>query len=64
MSVIIITRNHTYQVEGNCPLGRVLKRLNFNSQSVLAVRNGTLITEDEILKEDERIELIEVISGG
>jgi sulfur carrier protein ThiS len=38
--------------------------LNINNLSILAVRDKNLITEDEILKDGEEIELIEVISGG
>lgn len=33
-------------------------------ETVLAVRRGELITEDEILREGEEIKLVAVISGG
>jgi len=64
MSATIKIRHHKYEIEENMPLGKVLKRLNLNPLSVLAVRNGTLITEDEIVRNQDEIELIEVVSGG
>jgi sulfur carrier protein ThiS len=64
MSACIKLRNREYKIEGNISIGKVFKRLNLNSQAVLAIRNGTLITEDEMINEKDEIELIEVISGG
>jgi sulfur carrier protein ThiS len=64
MSAIIKLRNRKYEIEENTQLGKALKRLNLNNLSVLAVRDGTLITEDEMLHDQDEIELVEVISGG
>jgi sulfur carrier protein ThiS len=64
MSASIRLRNREYEVEGNISLGKVFKRLNLNNQAILAIRKGTLITEDEIINETDVIELVEVISGG
>jgi len=55
MSATIKVRHHIYEIEENIPLGKVLKRLNLNPLSVLAVRNGTLITEDEIVRNQDEI---------
>lgn len=40
------------------------KKLGILPGTVLAVRNGILITEDEPLLEDDLVELILVNSGG
>jgi sulfur carrier protein ThiS len=64
MTIIIKLRERDYQIEGELPLYKVYKRLNIPSRSVLAVRNGLLLTEDELLHEKDYVELIEVISGG
>ena len=64
MTIKIKMRERDYQIEGDLPLNKVFKRLNISAQSVLAIRNGLLLTEDEILHNDDIIELIAVISGG
>lgn len=63
-SVTIILKNKTYQVNSGIPLHKALRFLNLNTNAHLAVRDGVLITEDEMLKNGDRIELIAVISGG
>ncbi|NPV40873.1 MAG: MoaD/ThiS family protein [Anaerolineae bacterium] len=63
-SVTIILKNKTYQVNSGIPLHKALRFLNLNTNTHLAVRDGMLITEDEMLKNGDRIELIAVISGG
>lgn len=57
-------RKKSYEILDEIQLAKAIKRLGLNNLSVLAVRDGSLITEDEILHADDEIELIEVISGG
>ncbi len=64
MTIKIKVRDHDYQIEGDLPLNKALKRLNIPKQSVLAIRNGLLLTEDELLHDNDQVELIMVISGG
>lgn len=64
MTIKIKMREREYQLESEIPLNKALKRLNISNQSVLAIRNGLLLTEDEILHDDDLIDLISVISGG
>jgi sulfur carrier protein ThiS len=39
-------------------------KLGFSPASLLATRDGVLLTDDEIIKDGEEIRLIAVISGG
>lgn len=64
MTITIKVRDHEYQLEGELSLNKALKRLNIPNNSILAIRNGSLLTEDEILREKDQIELVAVISGG
>jgi sulfur carrier protein ThiS len=64
MTIKIKVRDHEYQLEGELSLNKALKRLNIPNNSILAIRNGSLLTEDEILRENDQIELVAVISGG
>ena len=60
----ITLRNKKYQVKAGSTLRSALKKLEILPESVICVRNGELITEDNILKEGEVIKLVSVISGG
>jgi sulfur carrier protein ThiS len=64
MPVTIIYRDEEYQVKAGMTLWDALKKIDVQPESVLAAHEGTIITEDEILKEDQVIQLIDVISGG
>jgi sulfur carrier protein ThiS len=64
MSVLIVKRDKEYKVKSGMTLSDALKKIDVQPESVLATRDGIIITEDEILKEDQIIQLIDVISGG
>ena len=64
MPVTIIKRDEEYIVKAGMTLWDALKKIDVQPESVLAALEGTIITEDEILKEDQVIQLIDVISGG
>lgn len=42
----------------------LLSQLKLNPESFLVVRNSEVITEEDILQEGDKIELLSVISGG
>lgn len=64
MTVKLILRAKEYEVKPGMTLLDSLKRCHIVPESVIATRNGELITEDEILKDGDIIKLIAVISGG
>jgi len=64
MTVKLVLRGKEYEVKPGMTLLDSLKKINLLSESVLAVRNGELILDDEILKDGEVIKLVAVISGG
>jgi len=45
-------------------LGELLNQLRINPETIIAVKDNTVITEDEELEDNETIELLSVISGG
>lgn len=63
-SATIILKKKRYQARVGIPLFKSLKQLNISSSSHLAIRDGQLITDDEILTDGDIIELVAVISGG
>lgn len=64
MTVKLILRNKEFEVKAGMALLDALKKCNIVPESVIATRNGELITEDEILNDGEVVKLVAVISGG
>jgi len=64
MTVKLILRDREYEVRAGMTLLDALKKSNILPESVVATRAGEMILEDEILKDEDVIKLIAVISGG
>ena len=64
MSATLILRDKEYEVRPGMSLLDALKKSNIVPESVIAIRDGEMITEDEILKDGDKIKLVAVISGG
>jgi sulfur carrier protein ThiS len=64
MTIKLILRKDEYFLEKNLSLKQALKELGLLPESYLAMRNGEVLTEDQILREGDVINLIAVISGG
>jgi len=56
--------NHELEVDNKAIVKDVLKELDIAANTVIIVRNGNLILEDEELQEDDKIDLLPTISGG
>lgn len=64
MAARLVLRDKTFDVEAGQTIRRALERLDIVPETVLPVRSGKLVAEDELLKEGETIRLVAVISGG
>jgi len=64
MAVKLILRGNEYEVKPGMTLRHSLLKIDVMPESVLATRDGEMITEDEILQDGEIIKLVAVISGG
>lgn len=62
----VILRNPTREVElaGRRRVQDILKELGINRETVLVIRDRTLLTGDELLEESDVVEIRPVISGG
>jgi sulfur carrier protein ThiS len=64
MPVKLILRGKEYEVKPGMTLRHSLLKIEVNPVSVLATRQGELITEEEILHEGDVVKLVAVVSGG
>lgn len=64
MTVKLILRETEYDVRPGMSLRDSLLKIGMIPESVLATRNGEMITDEEILNNGEVVKLISVISGG
>jgi sulfur carrier protein ThiS len=64
LAVKLVLRDKEYQVKPGMALRDSLLKIGLLPEATLAVRQGELITEDEILVDGDVVKLIAVISGG
>jgi len=58
-------QNKTYEFKfEKAKAKELLKKLNLSSTYAVVLKNGEIVTEDEILTETDNIEVISAISGG
>ena len=57
-------KEKTVEVGANMLVKDLLAKMNINPVTVIVSRGDSIITEDEGLKENDRIKLFSVISGG
>lgn len=64
MSAIVILKGQTHLIPSGRTLRQALSELEIPPQSVLALRDGEVISEDAVLKEGDQVRLIYIIAGG
>jgi sulfur carrier protein ThiS len=64
MTAKMIFRKQVFEIKHGSTVRKALQKLGFEPDSVLATRDGQLITDDEIVMENDEIMLVPVISGG
>ena len=64
LSVTLKYRGKAFQVKAGMTLRSSLEKNSINPEAILAVREGVMMTDDEILNDGDVIQLVAVISGG
>ena len=64
MAVKLLLRDREYEVKPGMTLRDSLLKIGQLPEATLAIRQGIMITEDEILVDGDVVKLVAVISGG
>jgi sulfur carrier protein ThiS len=64
MTAKMILRKQEFEIKHGMTVRTALQKLGLEPDSVLATREGELVTDDEIIEENDVITLVPVISGG
>jgi len=64
MQVELRNPSRTMEFDGPMAVTALLARLSLNRESVLVIRDGTLVPGDSMLADDDHVEIRSVISGG
>jgi sulfur carrier protein ThiS len=60
----LIYRDKTWELPGGITARRAIEKVGLDPEAVLVVRNGELVTDDVVLRDDDEVKLIAVVSGG
>lgn len=66
MLVKIILRKKEYQIDEvkDLTVAKALRLLNLFPEAHLVIRNGKILTEQELLRDGDVLKIVPVISGG
>jgi len=64
MKVFLEKENKISELKFSGKAQDLLKKLEVNSESVIIVRNGDVISEDALLRDTDSIDILSVVSGG
>jgi len=62
--MVVRYRDKEWVFEGRWVVRDIIREVGLVPNTVLPMRDGKLLTEDIMLKEDDEIRLVPVISGG
>ncbi|MBI2141549.1 MoaD/ThiS family protein [Candidatus Woesearchaeota archaeon] len=64
MEIFIERENTRKQLKFNGKVSILLQKLKLNPAAVLVSKNSSLVTEDDVLSDDDEVKILSVISGG
>ena len=64
MEITLTLRDKVFIIDRKMSVKKAFREIGLSPESHLALKNGELLQEDQILKDGDRITVIPVISGG
>jgi len=63
--IIYIQRNQEKKnMKFSGTVKQLLTKLKINPETVIVTASGTIVTEDDKLKDSDKVEILQVVSGG
>ncbi|MCS6927698.1 MAG: thiamine biosynthesis protein ThiS [Candidatus Binatia bacterium] len=62
--ITLLPQNKTITISGEMRVSVLLKKLSLLPSTVMVIRHDQLLTEDDLVEDDDEIEIRSVISGG
>jgi sulfur carrier protein ThiS len=60
----VVHRDREYEATGGATARDVLLKLGLDPEAFLVLSNGKLVDDSAILKDDDEVKLVAVVSGG
>lgn len=60
----IVVNNKEYHVRAGISVRKAIREIGFVSGNFLPIQKGQLLPDDYVLKKSDRIELLNIVSGG
>ena len=57
-------KDQEWELKGRMAVEKVVRLCGFDLQSVLVLRNGKLVTEDQMVGPYDEVEIVPTVSGG
>ena len=64
MEIRLTLRDKTFTIDRKMSVKKAFREIGLSPESHLALKDGELLQEDQILKDGDAITIIPVISGG
>ena len=64
MKVVLRNPRRELDIDGPVRVRALLDRLEVTRESVIVIVGDTLVTDDAVLQDDDRVEIRPVVSGG
>lgn len=64
--ITVLFQNRKYKFESRKTIKAVdlLNKMNINPEIILISKNGKIVTEEDFIENNDKIELLKIISGG
>ncbi len=64
MKIYIEKENKNLNLNFKGTVKKLLEELNINIETVVVLKNNEIVTEEELLEENDDVKILSVISGG
>ena len=64
VNVKILGKQRKVELKGETDISGLLKKMKVNPETVIVKRRDEILLEDEKIRNNDKIELIKIVSGG